>query len=89
MRNENYPTLAYALGLAAVAIVGAVVMVELKWRFLDWLWNGHSFWAPVITVFAIALLPWQIFRYARRKNDPVPKSVESKPAERDDSEGFW
>ena len=48
-------------------------------------------WAVVIILFAVGLLPWQIFRYARRKNDPVSKSApESKPAERDESDGsFW
>ncbi len=46
-------------------------------------------WAVVIIVFVIALLPWQIFRYARRRNDSVPKSAAPKSAERDESDGFW
>ncbi len=44
-------------------------------------------WAVVIILFAVALLPWQIFRYARRKNTPIPKSdVRPTPADRDDSD---
>ena len=48
-------------------------------------------WAVVIIVFAVALLPWQIFRYARRRNDTrVAKASEpDKPADPDRSDGFW
>ena len=48
-----------------------------------------NWWAVVIIVFAVALLPWQIFRYARRRNDTRVPKIESKPAERDESDGFW
>lgn len=48
-----------------------------------------NWWAVVIIVFAVALLPWQVFRYARRRNDPASKKIEPKPTERDDSDGFW
>jgi hypothetical protein len=46
-------------------------------------------WAVVIIVFAVALLPWQIFRYAKRRNDSIPKSSQPKSPEREDSDGFW
>jgi hypothetical protein len=46
-----------------------------------------NIWAFVIILFAVALLPWQIFRYARWKNDPISKSdVRPAPTERDDSD---
>jgi hypothetical protein len=48
-----------------------------------------NWWAVSIIVFAAALLPWQIFRYARRRNDPVAKGSEPKPSYRDESDGFW
>jgi hypothetical protein len=48
-------------------------------------------WAIVIIVFAVALLPWQIFRYARRRNDTRVAKVtrESNSADDDKSDGFW
>ena len=48
-----------------------------------------NWWAVVIIVFAVALLPRQIFRYARRRNDTRVPNVEPKQAEREDSDGFW
>ena len=50
-----------------------------------------NWWAVIIVAFAVALLPWQIFRYARRKNAPVSKSAsKSKAADRDESDSsFW
>jgi hypothetical protein len=46
-------------------------------------------WAVIIILFAVALLPWQIFRYARRKNDSVPGTSKPKSPDRDESDGFW
>jgi hypothetical protein len=46
-------------------------------------------WTVTIIIFVVALLPWQVFRYARRRNDPVSKRADSKPPERDESDGFW
>ena len=48
-----------------------------------------NWWAIVIIAFAVALLPWQIFRYARRRNDAVPKTSSPKSPEHDDADGFW
>jgi hypothetical protein len=46
-----------------------------------------NIWAVVIILFAVALLPWQIFRYARRKNPPIAKSdVRPMTGDRDDSD---
>ncbi len=45
-----------------------------------------NWWAVIIIVFVVALLPWQIFRYARRKNDPISKSeIRPAPPDCDDS----
>ncbi len=48
-----------------------------------------NWWAVIIIVFAVALLPWQIFRYARRRNDTRVAKTDSTPVERDESDGFW
>lgn len=46
-----------------------------------------NIWAVVIIVFVVALLPWQIFRYACRKNTPIAKSdVRSVTSDGDDSD---
>ena len=47
-----------------------------------------NWWAVVVIVFVVALLPWQIFRYAKRRNDPVAKPVATKPDDADDSSSW-
>lgn len=46
-----------------------------------------NWWAIIIIVFVVALLPRQIFRYARRKNTPIAKGdVRPVTDDRDDSD---
>jgi hypothetical protein len=48
-----------------------------------------NWWAVVIIAFAVALLPWQIFRYARRRNDSVPKHVVATKVQKSDDSSSW
>ena len=49
-----------------------------------------NWWSVIIIALAVGLLPWQVFRYARRRNDVrVAKSPHPSPPSQDDDSPSW
>jgi len=83
-----------------IVLLGLVAMIAVwvlyQRALTDWAVHGlndTNWWAVVLVIFAIAMLPWRIVRYFKRINDHQipPNTSESKPKGdgESDSSSFW